>query len=86
MDLLAVFVKFWEFLAANPLATMALSVAVATLAATITRVLLSGALEASKERNLGFQDDIRRLSGEKSDLLQRLEAHGDDIGGVTRIV
>jgi len=48
----------------------------------VTRAVLGGALEASRERLAAAQEDVARLRGEKSELLNMLEEHGESISDI----
>lgn len=79
MDLPTWLSQNWELVRQNLLALLILAFVVAGLAAVITKAVIGGALEASRERLAAAQDEASRLKGEKSELLKRLQQHGEDI-------
>jgi hypothetical protein len=79
MDLPTWLAHNWELVSQNLLTLSIFAIVVAAVAVGITRAVMGAALEAARERLGGAQDDIARLKEEKSELLHRLQQHGEDI-------
>ena len=79
MEISDFFKQHWDVIINAPSTFIACVVLTALISVTITRALLSGALDACRERLEQSKDDILRLKGEKGELTSRLESHGEDI-------
>lgn len=72
----------WDVVAADPLTFVLFALVLISASVAVTRTLLGHALEASRERVAAAHDEVARLRGEKSELLKRLEDHGDSITSI----
>jgi hypothetical protein len=82
MDIGTFFTEHWAWVTAAPVAFVVWTLLAISVTVAITRALLGAALETSRERLEGAKDENRRLKGEKSDLMQRLERYGDNVDRV----
>ena len=79
MDIAKFLDQHWQVISSSPLPFVLFAVIIVAATFALTRVLLNGALEASRERLGGAKEEIARLQGEKGELIKRLETHGEDI-------
>lgn len=82
MDIASFVKEQWQAVANAPLAFALFAIVLASIVASLTRVVMGGTLDAARERLLGAKDEIQNLKAEKSALLQKLESHGEDIASI----
>ena len=68
-----------DLIATHPTVMATLGVAVALVAAVVTRLVDQSSLNQAEERLASYQDEVRRLNDAKADLIHRLEQRGDDL-------
>jgi septal ring factor EnvC (AmiA/AmiB activator) len=82
MDIGSFITQHWDAFVEMPATFLLFGILVAGLAVAITRAVSAGALEAARERLASAKDEIERLKGEKSSLLEKLDLHGEDISAI----
>jgi hypothetical protein len=71
--------EFQEVIASHPVVLATFCIAVAVLAAVVTRWVDQKSLDSANERLAAYEDEVRRLNVARADLLARLEERGDDL-------
>jgi len=69
----------WTAITAAPAVYVGTIIIVAVAAWSITRALLGAEAAAARERSEHLKERLAELEGEKTELLSKLEAHGEDI-------
>lgn len=84
-------INFWKFIetqwiaiTAAPVAYIGTAIIAAWAAMRFTRWRLGDEAAAAKERSQHLKDRVEELEGQKTELLMKLESHGEDIEEIKR--
>lgn len=69
----------WSVIVEHATTFIIFGVIVAAITVVITKNVLGAALEGSRERLAGAQDEIVRRKGDKDIMVKKLEEYGEDI-------
>lgn len=82
MDIATWLQSQWAAVSAAPVAYLVTVVIIWAAAVRFTRSRLGDEAAAARERVEHFRQRVSELEGEKSELLNKLQAHGEDIAAI----
>jgi len=84
MDIVKLIETRWASISAAPEVYIGTVVIIWAVATAFTRWRLGDEAAAAKERSQHLKDRVEELEGQKTELLKKLESHGEDIAEIRR--
>jgi hypothetical protein len=71
--------EHWSVVSEAPLTFILFAIVIGPAVFAFSRIVLGGALDASRERLAAAKEEIARLKSHRDELVKRLGTHGEDI-------